>query len=165
MSSQGRSSASSSATPSPATVCPEVPAVTQPRGNAAAAEAVAERESPELGDTLAVLNGKLLAILDLRKTAIRRLGEDAEPVEPPPAWQSIALAVGAIALSAATAGVATAVSGAIATAALGTRRSRPGATSLRAPNWGRSLGPRVPRASTSGGRSVTPAGRGFSACA
>ncbi|MDP2314641.1 MAG: hypothetical protein Q8P41_17185 [Pseudomonadota bacterium] len=66
-----------------------------------------------------LLDAKLYSILDDRGTEVFRVGEDVDEVDLPPAWQEIGLAVGLIALSAATAGIGTAVAGAFAAGAAG----------------------------------------------
>ncbi len=71
-------------------------------------------DQQELNNLFDAIDAAYDDLLGWRIRAVQRLGEDAEEVDPPPAWQSIALAVGTVALAAATAGVSTAVTGALA---------------------------------------------------
>lgn len=72
-----------------------------------------------LGDLFDAISGQYSQILGEQIAAVQHLGEDAAEQDPPPAWVSVAIAVGTVALAAATAGVGAAVVGAIGGTAAG----------------------------------------------
>lgn len=74
-------------------------------------------DSPELSDLLDAISDKYTQLILERARGVEELRQDASVQDPPPAWVNIAVAVGTIAIGAATAGIGAAVSGAIVSAA------------------------------------------------
>ncbi|RME29115.1 MAG: hypothetical protein D6798_00890 [Deltaproteobacteria bacterium] len=64
-----------------------------------------------LNDIFDAISDKYTQILMERAAGVEELRQDASVEDPPPAWQSIAIAVGSVALATATAGVGTLVAG------------------------------------------------------
>ncbi len=65
--------------------------------------------SDQLGDLLDAISDKYTQILMERAAGVEELRQDVHVEDPPPAWQTIAIAVGSVALAACTAGVGTIV--------------------------------------------------------
>lgn len=123
-------------TPTP-TVAPAVGAEGATAGNQAAQDAAmggaqAACASDELNDLFDAIGDKYTQILFEQARGVEELRQDASVEDPPPAWQSIAIAVGTIALAAATAGVSTAVAGSIAAATMYAAQSQAAATAAQA---------------------------------
>jgi hypothetical protein len=85
----------------------------QNQGNLAGADACSD---DTLNDLFDAISAQYTQILGEQIAAVNELAEDAAEQDPPPAWQSVAIAVGTVALSAATAGIGTAITGAIVSA-------------------------------------------------
>lgn len=96
--------------PTPATPAQEQPSPEHER----CVPELSPEDSQTLGDLFDAISDKYGQILSERQRASQELEGDAQVNDPPPAWQSIALTVGAIALSAATAGVGGVVAASLA---------------------------------------------------
>lgn len=123
-------------TPSP-TVAPAVGPDGATAGNQAAQDAAmgggqADCDSDRLNDLFDAIAHKYTQILFEQARGVEELRQDASVEDPPPAWQSIAIAVGTIALAAATAGIGTAVAGSIAAATMYAAQSQAAATAAQA---------------------------------
>jgi len=70
-------------------------------------------DADQLNDLFDAISAAYVSILTERAVGVEELRRDAEVEDPPPAWQSIAIAVGTVALSAATAGIGTVVADAL----------------------------------------------------